>query len=218
MALTTTVKQIYKDRTRNYQLPSVASEISFKKRPNHNLLQTCRLITSTCRDLPKNWSRYPASIVEDIMQAMLDMVTMKSKGQKTLSPIHLISLVDPKAKWLKAWMHGNLGRQLFFHLARITHDNLFFKTAMHHLLVTLERPDTFPLLSRTSGRKKGLISSSLVSFAFFSHNLHVTCLALQYHHGQKMFPLTLPNRDELSDGRSLIKAMVTFVANARIGK
>ena len=152
-----------------------------------------------------------------LIQAMLEMVTMKSKGQKTLSPIHLISLVDPKAKWLKAWLHGNLGRQLFFHLAGTIHDNLFFKTAMHHLLVTLER-DTFPLLSRTSGRKKGLISSSLVSFAFFSHNLHVTCQVLQYHHGQKMFPLTLPNRDELSDGRSLIKAMVAFVANARIGK
>ena len=54
---------------------------------------------------------------------------MKSKGQKTLSPIHLISLVDPKAKWLKAWLHGNLGRQLFFHLAGTIHDNLFFKTA-----------------------------------------------------------------------------------------
>ena len=50
------------------------------------------------------------------MMAMLEMVTMKSKGQKTLSPIHLISLVDPKAKWLKAWIHGNLGRQLFFNL------------------------------------------------------------------------------------------------------
>ena len=149
------------------------------------------------------------------MLAMLEMVTMKSKGQKTLSPIHLISLVDPKAKWLKAWIHGNLGRQLFFNLAASTHDNLFFKTAMHHLLVTMER-DTFPLLSRTSGRKKGLISSSLVSFAFFSHNLHVTCMVLQYYHGQKMFPLALPNRDELNDGRSLIKAMVTFVANARI--
>ena len=69
VAMTTTVKQIYKDRTRNYQLPSIATEISFKKRPNHNLLQTCRLITSTCRDLPKHWSRYPASIVEEIMQA-----------------------------------------------------------------------------------------------------------------------------------------------------
>ena len=83
------------------------------------------------------------------MLAMLEMVTMKSKGQKTLSPIHLISLVDPKAKWLKAWIHGNLGRQLFFNLAATTHDNLFFKTAMHHLLVTMER-DTFPLLSRQS--------------------------------------------------------------------
>ena len=41
-------------------------------------------------------------------------------------------------------------------------------------------------------------------------------MVLQYYHGQKMFPIALPNREELNDGRSLIKAMVTFVANARI--
>ena len=49
VAMTSTIKAIYKDRTRNYQLPTISTEISFKKRPNHNLLQTCRLITTTCR-------------------------------------------------------------------------------------------------------------------------------------------------------------------------
>ena len=143
---------------------------------------------------------------------MLEMVTLKSKGQKSLSPIHLVSLVDPKAHWLKAWLHGNLGRQLFFHWAIQTHDNLFFKTAMHHLLVNLDK-DTFPLLSRSSGRKKGLISNSLVSFAFFTHNLHVNCLALRYHYGRQMFPLNLPNHDQIDAG-FLFKSLVHFVTNA----
>ena len=56
--------------------------------------------------------------------------------------------------------------------------------------------DNFPLLSRSSGRKKGLLTSSLVSFAFLSHNLNVTTLVLQYRQGQNMFPLILPNREE----------------------
>ena len=67
--------------------------------------------------------------------------------------------------------------------------------AVHHLLVALEK-DNFPLLSRSSGRKKGLLTSSLVSFAFLSHNLNVTTLVLQYRQGQNMFPLILPNREE----------------------
>ena len=130
------------------------------------------------------------------MKAMLEMVTLKSRGgQKILSPIHLISLVDPKAKWLKAWLHGNIGRQMFFLLVEQFHENLLIKSAVHHLLVALEK-DNFPLLSRSSGRKKGLLTSSLVSFAFLSHNLNVTTLVLQYRQGQNMFPLILPNREE----------------------
>ena len=65
------------------------------------------------------------------MKAMLEMVTLKSRGgQKILSPIHLISLVDPKAKWLKAWLHGNIGRQMFFLLVEQFHENLLIKSGI----------------------------------------------------------------------------------------
>ena len=62
---------------------------------------------------------------------MLEMVTLKSRGgQKILSPIHLISLVDPKAKWLKAWLHGNIGRHMFFLLVEQFHENLLIKSGI----------------------------------------------------------------------------------------
>ena len=65
------------------------------------------------------------------MKAMLEMVTLKSRGgQKILSPIHLISLVDPKAKWLKAWLHGNIGRHMFFLLVEQFHENLLIKSGI----------------------------------------------------------------------------------------
>ena len=81
---------------------------------------------------------------------------------------------------------------LFFHFYSYY---CIFIAAVHHLLVALEK-DNFPLLSRSSGRKKGLLTSSLVSFAFLSHNLNVTTLVLQFRQGQNMFPLILPNREE----------------------
>ena len=212
-SMVSTIISLYKDRTRNYQLPAISAELSFKKRSNHNLLQTCRLITATCREMPKYWTRYPPIIVEQIMQNMLDLITLKSKGQKTLSPIHLISLVDPKAKWLKAWLHGNLGKQMFFQLAQETMDNLFFKTAIHHLLLSLEK-NNFPLMSRSSGRKKGLISHAFVSFAFFSHNLHTISLALPCKTFQGLFPVNLPGRPQKLDDVTIVKGLVTFVCQA----
>ena len=77
ISLTNTIISLYKDKSRNYQLPSMSSEVSFKKRPTYNLLQICRLITQTCRDLPRFWNRYPPSHIEDIMKAMLEMITLK---------------------------------------------------------------------------------------------------------------------------------------------
>ena len=213
VSLASTIIGLYKDKSRNYQLPSIATEVSFKKRPTHNLLQICRLITRTCKELPRFWNRYPPSHIDEIMRSMLVLITLKSRGQKILSPVHLISLVDPKANWLKAWLHGNIGRHMFFHLVEQTHDNLMIKTSVHHLLAALEK-DNFPLLSRSSGRKKGLLTSSLVSFAFLSHNLKVTCLTLQYQKGQTMFPLTLPNREESIDCYFIMKTLIHFVAHS----
>ena len=201
VSLAHAILSLYKDRTRNYQLPTLSTEISFKKRPNNNLLQVAKLITSTCKELPRCWSRYPLNIIEEIMTAMLDLISTKTKGQKIVSPLHLVSLVDPKAGWLKAWLHGNLGRQMFFALVQ---DYNILKFNALQVLVTLEK-DTFPLLSRSSGRKKGLLSSSLVSFAYFSHNLNSTCLVLQYQNGQKLL-----------GGHMLIKNLLKFVADAQI--
>ena len=82
VSLTTAIVGLYKDKSRNYQLPSMASEVSFKKRPTQNLLQICRLLTQTCKDLPRFWNRYPPSHIEEIMKAMLELVTLKSRGQK----------------------------------------------------------------------------------------------------------------------------------------
>jgi hypothetical protein len=212
-SLTQTIVSLYRDKTRSHILPALASEISFKKRPNHGFLQICKLISTVCKDLPKYWPRYAHSHIEHMMKAMIELVSLKGRGgQKILSPIHLISLVDPKAQWLKAWLHGNLGRKIFFDLVGKMNDNLFIKAALHHLLLTLDK-GSFPLLSRSSGRKKGLLSSSLVSFAFFSHNLNVIVLALQYREGQKIFPVSLPQRDEPVDGMTVIKHLVNFVAN-----
>ena len=201
VSLAHAVLSLYKDRTRNYQLPTLSTEISFKKRPNNNLLQIAKLMTSTCKELPRYWARYPMNIIEEIMTAMLDLISLKTKGQKILSPLHLVGLVDPKAGWLKAWLHGNLGRQMFFGLVQ---DYNILKSNALQVLVTLEK-DTFPLLSRSSGRKKGLVSSSLVSFAFFAHNLNSTCLVLQYQNGQKLL-----------GGHALVKNLLKFVSEAQI--
>ncbi len=216
VSITTAVIAFYKDKTRSHMLPMLATEVSFKKKPNHMLLQLVRLITSVCKDLPKYWARYPEAYTENIMKAMIDLVSLKSGGgrnNKVLSPIHLISLVDPKANWLKAWLHGNLGRKTFFAIMSRTNNNLLIKTSLHHVLVILEKGH-FPLLSRSSGRKKGLVSSSLVSFAFFSHNLNIVLLALSSSRGQAVFPVNLPLRDDSLDGPTVIKILVSFVASS----
>ena len=44
----------------------------------------------------------------------------KDLSNSLLMPRKMIALVDPNASWLLSWLHGHLGRTLFFELLEIS--------------------------------------------------------------------------------------------------
>ena len=63
-------------------------------------------------DLPKTWIRFPQRFVEEIIESMIEFLSLRSiQGQ--YSPLTLLSLVDHEAGWLRDWLHSKIARTIF---------------------------------------------------------------------------------------------------------
>ena len=138
VSLLGSVTSCYADKTRAHLLPTAASGLLFKKKFHQNLVQAVKLISQVACDLPKYWTRYPEKYVDEMALAFIYFLNYsvpgggvggksKSAQQAPLSPLQMLSLVDNRARWLKHWLHGNLGRSRFFrHLESLSEDGREF--------------------------------------------------------------------------------------------
>ena len=210
VSLLGSVTSVYADKTRAHLLPTAASGVLFKKKFHQNLVQAVRLISQVACDLPKYWTRYPEKYVDQMTLAFIHFLNhsvvgggggtgigkSKSTQQVPLSPIQILSLVDNRARWLRHWLHGNLGRSRFFrHLEALSGgDGREFPGNLARAVVAVleNRPVEEWTLTRSSFRNsakgKGNVSDSLISYGFFLHSVRVICSILQYEHGSRLIP------------------------------
>jgi hypothetical protein len=221
------VTAVYADKTRAHSLPTTTTGVFFKKKLHFNLVQAVKLISEITCDLPKYWTRFPEKYVDEIVRAFVGFLSFGSAGgeghfnllgvknkpsQSPLLPIHLLSIVDNKGRWLRHWMHGNLGRSRLFrqlealavksesgpvfprNLARVVSSHLESKSVEEWALIRAS--------FRSSARGKGNVSDALVGYGFFLHAVRIVCKMLQYERGRKL----------LGPGsRHCVDAMVHFV-------
>ena len=216
VSLLGSVTSVYADKTRAHLLPTAASGVLFKKKFHQNLVQAVKLISQVACDLPKYWTRYPEKYVDQMALAFVNFLNhsvvgggvgagigkSKSTQQAPLSPVQLLSLVDNRARWLKHWLHGNLGRSRFFrHLEALSGagrvgcgDCREFPGNLARAVVAVleHRPVEEWTLTRSSFRNsakgKGSVSDTLINYGFFLHSVRVICSMLGYERGSRLIP------------------------------
>ena len=241
VSLLGSVTSVYADKTRAHLLPTAASGVLFKKKFHQNLIQAVELISLVACDLPKYWTRYPEKYVDQMALAFIHFLNhsvvgaggggggggagfakSRSTQQAPLSPLQILSLVDNRARWLKHWLHGNLGRSRFFrHLEALSGggDGREFPGNLARAVVAVleNRPVEEWTLTRASFRNsakgKGSVSDSLISYGFFLHSVRVICSMLGYERGSRLIPngqgWDLVNKGFL--GFMVIAALVFYV-------
>ena len=201
---------VYADKTRAHLLPTTASGVMFKKKLHLNLVQAVKLISQVACDLPRHWTRYPEKYVDQMILAFIKFLNIsgggvgaaavkgKSSQQAPLSPVHILALVDNKARWLRHWLHGNLGRSRFFRQLEalsgeggVADGREFPGNLARVVVATLEnKPVEEWTLTRSafrsSAKGKGSVSDSLISYGFFLHSVRVVCSILAFERGSRL--------------------------------
>ena len=69
------------------------------------------------------FSHLVLKVVIDIIGKDEARIVKNESNNSMLIPRKIIALVDPKASWLLSWLHGHLGRTLFFELLETSKAN-----------------------------------------------------------------------------------------------
>ena len=198
---------LYADKTRLHTIPTFAQGVLFKKKKIHwALIKAHALLAEVNALLPKFWLRYPEKYVREIVNGIMQLLSFQAPSRKMLSPVHLMALVDPKAKWILKWTHSEFGRKLF--AAGVS--SSIWPNLTSYLTTTLEdkNSDEWSLTLRNSLRNsakgKGSLSESLIQYAFFCFSAQTVTRVCQFSSLRHLTP------------KSVIGEMIKFAVRNRI--
>nr|XP_012232849.1 PREDICTED: LOW QUALITY PROTEIN: protein broad-minded-like [Linepithema humile] len=112
-------------------LPTLISGINFKFFLHEKLFCTMHLIIRYQEEMLKN-SRQSDKIMEEIVEQFVALLGTHSFGNtlqpKTLNILHIISVLEPQAKWSKRWLHSLSTRRTF--IAALTKSPILLQNAV----------------------------------------------------------------------------------------
>uniref|UniRef100_A0A8C1DXX7 Protein broad-minded n=1 Tax=Cyprinus carpio carpio TaxID=630221 RepID=A0A8C1DXX7_CYPCA len=131
-------------------------------------------------------SRYMEEIIENTLSflALHSEQAMSSPGsEKSLEPVHLISLLDIKATWFKKWMHGYYSRTVVLRLLERKYKSLCNRHFKQYYL----------------------------EFVYFVHSLCVLGRLVMYTNGRKLFPIKVKKRRDPVTLTDLVVILINII-------
>uniref|UniRef100_A0A8C1M4D4 Protein broad-minded n=1 Tax=Cyprinus carpio TaxID=7962 RepID=A0A8C1M4D4_CYPCA len=158
----------------------------FAKTFSSSPLNVTKDIYSTIGNVTTFWIRHPEKYMEEIIENTLSLLALHSEqgmsspgSEKSLEPIHLISLLDMKATWFKKWMHGYYSRTVVLRLLERK-----YKSLVSNVLV----------FCPSGPARRTLYTSKELEFVYFVHSLCVLGRLVMYTNGRKLFPIKVKKR------------------------
>ncbi len=198
--LTAALAAYYRDKTASHTLPTAGAGLLFKKKTTHGAFcQVIRLLADVSAEMPRYWTRYPDKVVVEIVQDLFRLLSLGGNGRsKLLYPRHLMAVVDPRANWLKRWLHGEFGRAIVLKQLEqsVEGSSPLANSWLINLISSLEsstRSEEWMLIRNafrgSSARRKGAVAEPLMAYGSFSHSLHAVCHLLHYERGAQLLSL-----------------------------
>ena len=178
------------------------SAIKEEETMHANLVALLSLLCAHCRELPRLWVRYPHTYVQEMVDAMVDLLSWSQKstslgdeaeedesgGNRVLSPADIIAVLDPETKWLKEWFHSFLSRSVL--LDKLATQPDYLASVMHSLTKQLENIQSLEWRQNLSDVTSGPLNISRKSqaVAVFSFNLRLVSALLSLRSGHRLVP------------------------------
>ncbi|RXN10094.1 broad-minded [Labeo rohita] len=190
--------------------PSGSTSIDANRPDMARLLKQMRLMNDFQKEVTTFWIRHPEKYMEEIIENTLSLLALHSEqgmsspgSEKSLEPIHLISLLDIKATWFKKWMHGYYSRTVVLRLLERKYKSLIVN-ALQQCIYYFDscdsvREETLEIIHSLEHQQIGparrtLYTSKELEFVYFVHSLCVLGRLVMYTNGRKLFPIKVKKR------------------------
>ena len=166
-----------------------------EKEPLHrNLGRVVSLLSGSSRELPRLWTRYPPRYMQDMVEDMVALISMKE--ERCAHPSSILALVDPELGWLDEWFYPLHSRNCL--LAKLRRQCSYLTSVLHNLLNTLQTTEFINWKHQPSAP---LFSTHTIGLAQFIFNTKLIGKLVSYKEGRGLVP-QLP---------ALITALVNLV-------
>jgi hypothetical protein len=176
-----------------------------------HLIEISKLILEAVKEMPRNWLRYGERRVEEIVGAFVNLLAMHTFDSRfnlpkdILYPFHILSVLDPKAKWCTQWLHAAFGRHLFVNTLG---QNLALVTFLvEEILSYLETHQN----CHPGDITENIIPGPAVKYATFTHTLSVLGQVVCFGKGRQFFPVVTKTTFELVSLEVILVRMVIFL-------
>ncbi|XP_062858509.1 protein broad-minded isoform X2 [Trichomycterus rosablanca] len=173
------------------------------------LLKQMRLMSDFQKEVTTFWIRHPEKYMEEIIESTLALLSVHADqgggahgSERSLEPVHLLSLLDVKATWFKRWMHGYYSRTVVLKLLGRKYKSVI-GAALQQCIYYLECCDadrgTVDVTHTTEHQHIGSAqrrsySGKELEYSHLVHSLCVLGRLLMYTNGRKLFPIKLRKR------------------------
>ena len=210
------LKEYFLDSTSH--MVSISCGLDLGDRRNALLLRKFRLLNEIQRELPSTWLRYSESYVEEMIEALVDLLGVSAPKIRVdsvacMNPFHFLTLVDPQAVWFKKWAHGFYSRSYL--ISSVGKHVSFLKRPIKSCFEVCRKLHT----SSTENIHENSTNNLSNEMAFdqndilyiqLIHSINILTRLMQSKHGRELFSFEL-NNGRLLDMGMLIVALVDIM-------
>ncbi|XP_060080662.1 protein broad-minded-like [Ylistrum balloti] len=209
-------------------IPKIKNGLDVQKGEIVKLIKAFRLLNEFQQETINYWIRYPDKYLEMVLESTLNLFSIHQQGapvgtSSSLTPLHFVSLIDPKAQWFIKWMHGNYSRMKLLKLLE-KYKSVVVNAVHHCLEFSANRKTPFDLMSEMSdnfsktsvtGENKGrsYYTGAELEYSYFIHSVFLLGRLLCFINGRKLFPIKLKDSEEPVTITKLLVALVLIVVD-----
>lgn len=178
----------------------------------YRMVNISNLLLDTLREATLNISRFGESRLEEIIENFIQLLAIslhskQSRNKHLLSPLAVISYLDPNGNWLTNLIHFTMSRKLFFSCLRKNNDllKLLFEEVVNWLAEpVIPLKNSFQLL-------QGELSVVVHKYSMFCHSLAVIVAMCSFGNFHTLLPDKINMQENLLTIDNIVKTAILLL-------
>lgn len=180
----------------------------------YRMVHLTALLLNSLREATLNVARFGESRLEETISSLVQLLALHvpykhGQNKRYVSPLEVVSYLDPHGQWLVNITHFHLTCQLFFNC--LCRNKTLLKIVVEEIVSWLLDPVI--VLKDVS---QGELSVSVSKFSMFCHSLSVFVRICSFGFGRKLFPVSIfIKKEELVSVEDVIHLIIKALEDSK---